>query len=407
MTDTQMTPAAKAAWGSYLEALEWIREFIFTREFADRPLVKEQGNQFLMQMQAAAYQWIIAPRVDYPRFYRSIYEPMVWNFGLPSPDYGYRWAFVDGSQTYKIWGKLGKYCFLDIQLQPLFGSVEEAEFMKLPTSFYPFDKMEIEADGSFEIVASPDYHPGNWIQTDPAQDRMALFVRECFNDWENERPSLLRIERVGVSPPRPIQWDEAEFIKNVGHAARFVKFIVKNWIGFAFDLSYKNQGRTFNSFATQVVPANSGVNTAAVYHNMVFSLEPDEALIIESEVPTSTYWSFCLCDRYTQLADFTYHQSSLNGHQARIGSDGKFRAVLSQKDPGVPNWLDPVDTAPLGLMQFRQFFQESAVGLPSVRKVKVEEVRRNLPSDTPSISPEERARQLKDRSWSVLSLYGY
>jgi hypothetical protein len=36
-----------------------------------------------------------------------------------------------------------------------------------------------------------------------------------------------------------------------------------------------------------------------------------------------------------------YRLSSTNGHYAKISSDGKFRAVISLEDPGVPNWLDP------------------------------------------------------------------
>lgn len=402
-----MSPAAQRAWQTYTDALEWIREFIYSREFSDRDVVRRQANQFLMQMQAASYQWVMAPRVDYPRFYRNLYEPMVWNFGFPSPDYGYRWAFVDGSQTYRIQGKRGHYSFFDIQVQPLFGSLPDEEFVKLPTSFYSLDQMDVDADGRFEIIASPDPHDGNWIKLDPKQDRIALFVRECFSDWASARPSFLRIERLDTQQPGNLLFSEAAFVKRLEHAARFVKFIVKNWVGYAFDMSFANQERIVNRFATQNVPANSGVNSSATYHNMVFDIGAHEALIIESDVPTSQYWSFAISDRYTQVVDFMYHQSSLNGHQAHIDSDGKFRAVLSQMDPGIANWLDPVDTASLGLMQFRQFFQNKAVGIPKVTSVEITEVDRLLPKDTPRVSPEQRHQQLAKRATDLLSLYSY
>jgi hypothetical protein len=60
-----MSPAVERAWRSYLEALEWARKFIYTRELCDRPEVREAANHFLMQVQAAAYNWVMAPRVDY------------------------------------------------------------------------------------------------------------------------------------------------------------------------------------------------------------------------------------------------------------------------------------------------------------------------------------------------------
>jgi hypothetical protein len=164
---TQMSDAVERAWRGYLDALEWARRFIFTREFCDRTEVREAANHFLMQVQAASYNWVMAPRVDYPRFYLGIYEPMVWNWALPSPDFRYRWAFIDGTQTYRIWGRRGDARFLDIQLLPSIGSVEKDAFRKLPTASYPVDQMHLEADGSFEIIASPEPHDGNWIRLDP------------------------------------------------------------------------------------------------------------------------------------------------------------------------------------------------------------------------------------------------
>jgi hypothetical protein len=401
-----MSPAVERAWRSYLEALEWARKFIYTRELCDRPQVREAANHFLMQVQAVAYDWVMAPRVDYPRFYLGLFEPMVWNWALPSPDFRYRWAFVDGTQTYRIWGQRGDARFLDIQLLPSIGSVEKEAFRKLPTTSYPLDQMQRDSDGRFEIIASPASHDGNWIKLDPAQDRMTLFIREAFYDWANARPSLLRIERVAAAAARPMRWDEAEMVKHIEQAARFVKYIVEDWGVAAFDVTFKNQDRTPNAFVWQNAPSNSGTNPAARYSNMIYDIGPDEALIIEWDAPTSKYWSFCIADRFLQLADFTYHQSSLNGHQACRDGDGKFRAVLARRDPGVPNWLDPVDNS-LGIVQFRQFFQEVAVDLPRVIGVPVDRIRDHLPSDTPHVSPEQRTQQLRDRSWAVLAMYGY
>ncbi|MDB5425484.1 MAG: hypothetical protein JWQ29_2900 [Phenylobacterium sp.] len=404
---THMSEGVERAWRRWLEALEWARRFIYTREFCDRTEVREQANHYLMQVQAAAYSWVMAPRVDYPRFYLGLFEPMVWNWALPSPDFRYRWAFVDGAQTYRIWGKRGDARFLDLQLLPSMGSVEKDAFRKLPTAAYPLDKMHLEADGSFEIVASPEPHDGNWIKLDPAQAGMTLFLREAFYDWANDRPSLLRIERVGSTPPRPMRWDDAEMIKRIEQAARFVEYVVEDWGVAGFERTLKVQDGVRNIFIWPNPPSNSGTNPAAHNTNMIYDIGPDEALIIESDKPTSRYWSFCIGDRYLQLADFTYHQSSLNGHQARIDADGKFRAVLTQQDPGVPNWLDPVEIAPMGLIQFRQFFQEKPVDPPRVTKVAFSDIRRHLPADTPLVSPAERAQQLRDRAWAVLGLYGY
>jgi hypothetical protein len=62
-----MSPAVERAWRNYLDALEWARRFIFTRELSDHDRVRRAANQFLMQVQAVTYYWVMAPRVDYPR----------------------------------------------------------------------------------------------------------------------------------------------------------------------------------------------------------------------------------------------------------------------------------------------------------------------------------------------------
>ena len=56
------------------------------------------------------------------------------------------------------------------------------------------------------------------------------------------------------------------------------------------------------------------------------------------------YWNVQLNDELWNAIEFVYRQSSLNGHQARLDADGRFRAVISLEDPGVQNWLDPVGT---------------------------------------------------------------
>jgi hypothetical protein len=405
---TNMSPAFEDAWRKYLAVLEETRRFIFTREFSDRPQIRQEANEFLMQAQAQAYNWILAPRVDYPRFYvNTIFEPMVGTWALPCPDFRYRFAAIDGAQTYRIWGKRTNTRFLDLQLQPLNGSLPYEEFKKLPTFPYPVDAMHLEPDGSFEIIASPDHHDGNWIKLDPSQDRMMFLVREAFYDWANERPSLLRIERVADTPPASIEWGEAELIKRMEQAGRFLQYMVDDWSLGVFDRTLTFSNGQKNIFVWPQYAVNSGSNHAARYYSMVYDIGPDEALIIETDAPTSKFWNFCQADRYLRTTDYTYHQSSLNGHQARIDGDGKFRAVLTQKDPGVPNWLDPVDIAPLGFVLMRQYFQDTPVGLPSVRKVRFDEIRQNLPADTPAVAPAERARQLRDRSWAMLALYGY
>jgi hypothetical protein len=93
--------------------------------------------------------------------------------------------------------------------------------------------------------------------------------------------------------------------------------------------------------------------------------------------------------------DYMNRQTSINGHTARLDKDGKFRAVISATDPGVPNWLDTVGYAK-GTM-FGRWTECSSGPTPTIAKVKLADVRNHLPSDTPVISAEARDAALRLR----------
>jgi hypothetical protein len=61
----------------------------------------------------------------------------------------------------------------------------------------------------------------------------------------------------------------------------------------------------------------------------------------------------------------------------------------------VPNWLDKEDNK-WGILQMR-FNRASDAPEATVIKVKVADVRKHLPAETPVVSPEERRKQLSAR----------
>ena len=87
--------------------------------------------------------------------------------------------------------------------------------------------------------------------------------------------------------------------------------------------------------------ATGGGQSTNIYAGGVFELEPDEALIIESRIPTPPqYIGFHLANLWGESLDFANHQTSLNGFQVEPDADGVLRYVVAHRDPGVPNWLD-------------------------------------------------------------------
>ncbi len=123
-------------------------------------------------------------------------------------------------------------------------------------------------------------------------------------------------------------------------------------------------------------------------------------MIFECEVPKARIWQVTLLNFWFETLDYVDHQSCLNGHQILADSDGRFRLVISPRDPGVPNWLDTCGHLD-GLVQYRWIWYETEPK-PVCRVVPFEKLRDELPPDTPRVSPEQRRRSIQRRREHVL-----
>ena len=75
--------------------------------------------------------------------------------------------------------------------------------------------------------------------------------------------------------------------------------------------------------------------------------------------------------------------------------ENSHRGVVSKRDPGVHNWLDKADW-PWVILQAR-FYRANEYPEATVTKVPVDRVRDHLPAETPVLTPQERAAQLRHR----------
>ncbi|MDP3294405.1 MAG: hypothetical protein Q8M37_06645 [Nevskia sp.] len=109
-----------------------------------------------------------------------------------------------------------------------------------------------------------------------------------------------------------------------------------------------------------------------------------------------------MCSHFREARDYHLRQTSLNGHQAQIDEDGIFRAVISHGDPGIANWLD-AGGHEQGLLAIR-YYEPDSTPIPTMRRVKLTELRDSLPASTPAISADRHQKTLRDRAWAVARL---
>jgi hypothetical protein len=255
-----------------------------------------------------------------------------------------------------------------------------------------FDDLEIDSEGNFEVVISPEKpadHEGDWWPLNASCEKFMIRIVSC--DWGGEREPRFGIARLDV--------DEAKgrpSIDALHHAfGEMAGITAVCALAFPTHVQELRDQGFLNALKVFDVSQMSGLQGQSYYEG-AYELADDEALITEVKIPESyKYWSIILTNELYETTDWYNNQSSLNDTQGVVDSDGVFRTVISARDPGVHNWLDTAGYKS-GAVQGR-WFGATATPNPNMRKVKLVDVTKQLPPRTRLVALEERAVALRNR----------
>lgn len=325
---------------------------------------------------------------DRPRF---LWADGTGKWGLDCADAVYAQASVRGGNVYRVRGRRGSVHFLGFQLMARMRGAGDLDA----------DALEVAADGSFELMLGGPQRPRNWLPL--PEDATTLIARQFFYDWEREVPAAFEIERIDGGPRRdPPHAAPDAVAAQLRALGRFVHDNAAWWCDVAADK--REQVNTFPDDGGGLGAVAGAAQKYQAFGIGYFSLAEDEALIVEVTPPQAKYWSLHLGNYWMESLDFAHHQSSLNGHQAALDSDGAFRAVVSLRDPGIANWLDPAGHAE-GSMIYR-WNQAALAPIPRTQLVKLAELRAALPPETLRATPAQRAAAIEIRRQHVRRRYG-
>jgi hypothetical protein len=309
----------------------------------------------------------------------------------PNPDDIYLYCPISSEYRYRITGNRGTVKMLMINTQ---FSNAGMPWENDTTGRYYHDiddgDLRLDANGDFELLLSverPAGHDGNWLKIEPGAH--VLMTRYRSYDWEHEIDPVMSIECLDPVPPKPRLTPE-QILERIEQMVWMPVRATKLFYGMQNAVKQRVGVNVFEPVRY------SGALSRQVYLPAVFEFEEHEALILETDLPaTRRYWNFQLDDPYFNAVEYVYRLSSTNGHFAKISSDGRFRAVISLTDPGVPNWLDPA-----GFTQgtiYGRWYDCDSSPTPTLKRVKLSQVRDYLPKDTPVVIAAERAEELRQR----------
>lgn len=450
----------RAAWDDLLAELGRARDAIDQPALMpapgnDRNLA--EGYRYLLGFVHGAIERAFHDDPAFPTFRHAI--QIVNKATIDNADAIYFMTSIDGRAQYRVRGEVGdhrhwrgeapiragrkapQYLIFEASDGCLAGDsgslAELRPGVKAQTGRLDSSTIEVDGDGRFEILLGPERPPGyagNFISTwkrasrpppespDGSLDRHAQILsgRQLFYDWENEEPVRLSISRVGADDAHPPPLDPVRAAEQLRRMGGLVRGQMHFWNQF-YTVLLETYGKRDGAEGERFMPRNKfnapnaasaatgGGQSTNIYAGGVYELEPDEALIVHGRTSIEPeYIGFHLSNLWGESHDFAHHQSSLNGFQADRGTDGSIHWVVAHRDPGIANWVDTTGHRE-GFMAPRWAYSET----PDVRdwpriearKVRFDEIRQHLPSHTRSVSPRERAEQLRIRREHVQRRY--
>ena len=295
--------------------------------------------------------------------------------GLDNPDAIYFHANLASGASYLLSGVRGTTTDLSFQIMDGGYTAEGA-----PHTVTAFDDraLDIADDGTFEWRFGPDLELGRGS---------SLIVREVYDDWSTEERGRLRIQRLDTAGVArgPLQPDRVA--KRYDVAAKALLSRIRTWFAFPEWFTYQEPVNTLT--IPKATPGGLASQFSSLGH---YDLGDDEAMIVTVPVcAAAPYQAIQIGSRWYVSTDYEHHQTSLTRAQSHADTDGMLRYVISERDPGLANWLELTGHSQ-GVMMMRWQRLSGDLGAEDGPRVEV------VPFDELCTRSPELAEQRIDRS---------
>lgn len=396
--DGPFDAALSTAWGDFCDRLRAAGERAFKDHNVASGLQRVDALRFLTQNLGQAFDLALETTdTRYPVIH-TFCNP-TRKLGGDSADFTYQQAWIDGLSTYRITGNRGTARFFNITVQgprPAGPGVLHEPFGDVPEANLFGHQLETRWDGSFELyIGGPERGP-NWLPT--TSESRKLFIRQGFDRWD-ERPARIRIERVDMDSPKPLPTPEI-MIAALDWAGTFITGLMNDWPEYPFAYGGVDEANRNRFPQLESTAADTKRGRAAV--NMHWALAPDEALIMEFDAHDGL-WMLTNMGVFFNSMDFLYRPVSYTPSRTKVDNDGKVRLILTHHDPGYHNWMD-TQGFERGNVTYRHMLEGRPVPL-TTRVVKHAELVDALPTDTATVTPDERVAAMWARFNGIRQRY--
>lgn len=365
-------------WRGLLGGLDALGSRMLADDFPGDDAGRDEGFRHLATQVLCWLEWAVGyGDAATPAFQRQ--NDVVTQWGGPNADNVYRHARVIPRHEYRIRGRMHSCEDFVLAIREGFRHTDRpATLAELTAS-----DIGIGPDHDFELLLGGEGDEPNRV---PLPDGAIMCsIREYYFDWQAREPATFTIECLDG----PVS-ERQSFAESLAEALDLTERSIVFWNDYMREARERQHD---NSFGSKVeVPRGLKIQQ---FGFCFYDLGPDDALVVQCDVPDARYWSFQLYGMHFFEAFDIGRITSLNHTQATVGADGRLQLVLAHRDPGVSNWLDTMDRR-VALLNFRHFWG-SALPTPETRVVPVADVRAALPPDTPAVDAAARKREVSAR----------
>ncbi|MEO6168973.1 MAG: DUF1214 domain-containing protein [Chitinophagales bacterium] len=318
------------AWSEFCDNLKTAGAALVYPGAPNDAFQQAEGLRYLTRLTRAALEaYVEYGDVEFPELRRMVHETV--KLGADNPDNYYQNAQISGVHEYRISGKRNTINYVGFFTQN--GVYGEPGGMS-PCGVLENSDLQMEADGSFEIILSKTKKGRNWLKM---EDRTSLLiVRQTFLDRENEVIASLHIENLnGKKFPNEVTPEKID--RGLQTAALFIAgapILFSRWAN-----GFRKHPNQLPRFSAEISNAAGG-DANIVYYHSYWNLKQDEALVIQFTPPDCETWNFQLNNYWMESLDYRYFPVCVNKHSAVAESDGSIRIIVSKTNPGFSNWID-------------------------------------------------------------------
>lgn len=320
------------AWADFCELLKKAGDVLLREELEPTLFDRGEGLRYLGRLVRAGLLSFCESGGPTTPIFRTL--PQGVRMGLDNPDNFYRSATVSGDHSYRLRGKRGSVHYLSFAAQNQ--NFAASKQITGGAGHLEDSELALGPDGSFEIVASQEQHPGNWLRMNP--DTKQILVRQTFLDRSKEQPVEIEIECIDQSdPPAPL--DPARVPGQLMGSALYAIGCAQWFYDWVIGFRKQAPINTFHLPAMEDHIRVGGDPNIRMWLGC-WDLAGDEALVIEVTPPACHYWNLQLGNIWAESLDYEFRTTHVNCGQAVLEPDGSVRIVMAHEDPGLPNWLD-------------------------------------------------------------------